>query len=303
VSEVISPIEIRRQAWKFYVAVVTWPLYLLLLPGVWARLGLFSLLFMVFPGLYLFTWVGYSMHECWHKYVPNVPNALLYNLYSWELLTDPQLYRLTHGLHHSQVNTYDDMEFHPLGRIASRSWRILYNALEILLGVLFLVLAATVAVPRHPRIGKRYRFWKLLISLAIWVVFLGGIGYLSSRLFGLSSSQIALPYAITIWLNSFVLHQSQLVEHGNLIAEGSWEQRNIVTHNLKPAGIAEKVFLFLTHGDSREHVLHHTMTPIYLRPFPGRVPMPEGAVYITLRDYLGILRDMLSGRDTANAGQ
>jgi hypothetical protein len=58
----------------------------------------------------------------------------------------------------------------------------------------------------------------------------------------------------------------------------------------------EKLFLFLTHGDSREHVLHHTLTPHYLRPFPGKAPMPEAAVYITLGDYFRILADMFRGK-------
>jgi fatty acid desaturase len=257
---------------------------------------------MVFPGIYLFTWVGYLMHECWHKYVPNVSSGLLYNLYSWELITDPQLYRLSHGLHHSQVNSYDDLEFHPVGRIASRIWRSVYNILEILLGVLFLVLVATVVIPRHPRTQKRYQLWQLPVSVALWALFLGGLGYFSARLFGLTFAQVALPYAITIWMNSFILHQSQLVEHGNLIVAGSWEQRNVKTHNLLPAGPAEKVFLFLTHGDSQEHVLHHTMTSVYLRPFPGRAPLPEGAANITLKDHLGILRDMVVGKEGADAG-
>jgi len=44
------------------------------------------------------------------------------------------------------------------------------------------------------------------------------------------------------------------------------------------AGIFEKVFFFLTHNDSREHVLHHTMTKNYLRTFPNTVPLQENAV-------------------------
>ena len=86
------------------------------------------------------------------------------------------------------------------------------------------------------------------------------------------------------------------MEHGNLIVEGDFHRRNMRSRNLKPSGIAEKLFLFLTHNDSREHVLHHTLTNVYSRPFPGTVPLPEGAVMITLREYFQILQRMLAGR-------
>ncbi len=46
----------------------------------------------------------------------------------------------------------------------------------------------------------------------------------------------------------------------------------IKTRNLWRAGLPEKIFLSLTHGDSQEHVLHHTLVGVYSRPFPGKVP-------------------------------
>jgi hypothetical protein len=62
------------------------------------------------------------------------------------------------------------------------------------------------------------------------------------------------------------------------------------------SGAIEKIFLFLTHNDSREHVLHHTVTAVHSRPFPGKIPLPPGAVVITMADYLGILGRMLVGQ-------
>jgi hypothetical protein len=91
-----------------------------------------------------------------------------------------------------------------------------------------------------------------------------------------------------------MLHHSQLIEHGNLIAEGDWNVRNLLTRNLKANGILEKMFLFLTHGDSREHVLHHTLVKVYSRPFPGKIPMPEKAAYINFKNYLSIIWGMLA---------
>ena len=87
------------------------------------------------------------------------------------------------------------------------------------------------------------------------------------------------------------------MEHGNIIVEGEWEERNILTRNLQLRGVLEKIFLFLTHGDSQEHVLHHTQVQVYSRPFPGMVPLPKDSVFITLGDYLKILWSMITCRE------
>jgi fatty acid desaturase len=287
---------IRRQAAKYYLALILWPAYLFFLPLVFARLGIFSLLFMIFPGIYLFTWVGFLMHESWHKYVPTIPNGFFYNAFALMLLTDPQLYRMTHGFHHSKVHTYEDAEFHPVGEVRNRAVRIVYNWLEVILGLAWLVLMASLAVPRDPRFSKRYRIWKLPISILAWGILMGGVGFLAHRIFGVSLAQIVIPFVASIWLNSFVLHQSQLIEHGNLYVDGTFDERNVWTRNLKKAGVIEAIILFFTHGDAEEHVLHHTLTNQYLRPFPGLVPLPQRAVSITFRDYLGILGRTLQGK-------
>jgi fatty acid desaturase len=288
---------IRQQAWKYYLLLLLWPAYLFFLPWIFARLGIFSLLYMVFPGIYLFTWVGFLMHESWHKYVPNIPNGFFYNAFALMLLSDPQLYQMTHGYHHSKVHTYEDAEFHPVGAVRNPAARIIYNWLEVIIGVAWLVLMASLAVPFDPRFSKRYRIWKLPFSLLAWGLLLGGIGFLAHRIFGVTLAQIVIPFAASIWLNSFALHQSQLMEHGNLYVDGSFDERNIWTRNLKRAGVIEKIILFFTHGDSEEHVLHHTLTKQYLRPFPGVVPLPANAVSITFRDYLRILGRMLAGKE------
>ena len=292
----IPETRIRNQAVFFYLAPAAWIMYLFLLPSLFASNRMIAVLYMIFPGLFLFTWIGYLMHECWHQYVPNVNNRLMYHLLALMILTDPQLYHLIHGSHHSQVHTWNDSEFHPVGEIKSKGWRIVYNWFEFLFGVSFLMAVASVTVPRDPRFSGKYRRWKLFSSILLWTVFLCGVGYLSRHLFGTSVTDTVVSYVLMFWTGSFVLHQSQLVEHGNLIVEGDFHRRNMRSRNLKPSGIAEKLFLFLTHNDSREHVLHHTLTNVYSRPFPGTVPLPEGAVMITLREYFQILQRMLAGR-------
>lgn len=287
--------EVRSQAWKFYFILGLWPAYLIFIPKFYELYGVYALGAAIFPGIYLFTWLGYLMHETWHKYVPTVPNALLYNLYSWMLLTDPQLYRLVHGHHHSKVNSYEDTEFHPLGEIKYRPGRILFNLAEILLGVVFLVGIISAVVPRHPRYKDRYRFGRLAMSVAAWALFLGGTGAVSHWLLGADLRSIALSYLLSYYGGSVFLHHSQLVEHGNLIVAGDWGAHNLATRNLSPHGMAARAFLFLSHNDAREHVLHHTLTGEYARPFPGRIPLPPNANIISFADYGRVLTNMLVG--------
>ena len=300
----ISVAELRRQAIYFYIVPVAWCLFLLLLPAIFAFNRWAGVVSMVFPGLWLFTWLGYLMHECWHKYVPNINNRLWYTINSLLILTDPQVYSIIHGTHHSGVHTWGDIEFHPFGNVKSRTLRIVVSLAEIGFGVAFMMVAGSLAVPRDKRFSGKYRWWKLSLSLVMWCMVYGGVGFLSHVLFRVDPAGIIVPYALMIWLGSFVLHQSQLIEHGNLIVDGDYHRRNARSRNLRPAGIAEKVFLFLTHNDSREHVLHHTLTKVYSRPFPDAVPLPPDAWVISFADYARILLRMISGdvdRESADA--
>jgi hypothetical protein len=290
--------KIRAQAWKFYFVIIAWPAYFFVLPFIFEQFGAWSLVFMIFPGLYIFTWVGFLMHEAWHKYVPNIPSDGLYYVLAFMLLTDPQVYKMLHGFHHSMVHTWDDTEFHPAGYIKSHTKRQLYNIAEVFLGIAFLSGVAAAVVPKHPRFKARYKRWKAAASLPVILAFIGSIAFASHMYFGVPFLTIVLSYLISIWIHSVLLHQSQLVEHGNIIVEGDFNSRNIWTHNLSDKKIPEKTFLFLTHGDSREHVLHHTIVSVYSRPFPHKVPMPPESVYITLKDHLGVLKQMLKGEVT-----
>ena len=82
----VPEFRIRRQAVYFYLVLFLWPAYLFFLPLMVKRFGFFSFPYFIFPGTYLFTWVGYLMHESWHKYVPNVNNRFFYNAFAIMLL-------------------------------------------------------------------------------------------------------------------------------------------------------------------------------------------------------------------------
>ncbi len=285
---------IRKQAWKFYFVVIAWPLYIFILPSVYDKSKILALLFIIFPGVYLFTWLACLMHECWHKYVPNIPNNFFYYLFSYMLITDPQIYKLIHGYHHSKVNTWDDTEFHPLGEIKNPILRRIYNLLEITLGVIFIFGLHMQVIQRHPRYKDRFKRSANTIAIIMWVIIYGGLGSLSARLFNLSTSQIVIPILISFLACSLFIHHLQMIEHGNLIIEGDLQKRNVGSRNLKNDRFGEKLFNFLTHGDSREHTLHHTAVSVYSRPFPGKVPMPPESVYISLTDYAVILCKMIT---------
>ena len=293
-KDAISKEMIRSQAWKYYFLVAAWPLYLFLLPYVYVRFGWLLLVFMLFPGAYLFTWLLCLMHECWHKYTPDIPNDQLYDIFSYMLLTDPQLYRLVHGHHHSKVNTWDDTEFHPLGKIDNTWLRRIYNSLEIALGIIFTFGIIMLTMSKHPNYKSKYKRSICVTSIIMWILFYGGIGFLSASVFNLDASQVAISFLISFWLGSFIIHQDQLIEHGNLIVDGDYHERNIASRNLKNDTVFEKLFHLLTHSDTREHVLHHTMVALYTRPFPGKLPMPTSAVCISLKDHIKNLWQMVT---------
>jgi fatty acid desaturase len=295
---IITEKELKDQEWKYYFVLIAWPAYLFSLFFIYSKIGLWSIAYMIFPGLYIFTWLGYLMHETWHKYVPGVNNGFFYYAFSVMLFTDPQVYKILHGFHHSMVNTYEDNEFHPFGRINNRFLRAVNNIVEIILGIAYLSIAAQIILPRHPKYSKKFSAGQALLALFFIALFLSAVGAAAMLAFNLTPGQVAAPFLLTLWLNSFFLHQSQLVEHGNLIAEGTWDKRNILTRNLKPSWPLEKLFLFMTHGDSQEHVLHHTQVGIHSRPFPGRLPLPAGAVEIDLGDYMEVLGEMVTGKET-----
>ena len=211
---------LKRQAWKYYAVVLAWLIYLLFLPWVWSHSMALGFILMIFPGVYIFTEMGFLMHECWHHYVPNVPNNIFYQIFSWLLLTDPQVYRLLHGSHHAQVNSWADWEFHPFGEIKSRLGRILLNVSELIFGIAALVVVQTYTMMNNVHFRGKFRIQSLLTAILIWIAYLVLISWAAQRAFSIPVSATVIPYVLTFWVGSLVLHHSQLIEHGNLIVTG-----------------------------------------------------------------------------------
>ncbi len=295
----ITEAGLRRQAWKFYFVLMAWPAYCIVLPYAHRAIGWWSILLMLFPGTFLLNWMALLMHECWHRYVPNIPNRPLYNVYAWMLLNDPQLFELLHPAHHSRVSTWDDREVHPFGDIKSRPLKILNNILELTFGMLYVVLAWHIVVPRHPHYRNRYRISSAVVAALMIATFLVLVSTASRLAFDLSIAEVAVPLAVSFWLGGMVLHYSTLIQHGNLIVAGNLHERNRWVRSLRAAGPIEMLFLTLSHQDQ---VVHHTEPSVYARPFRDNlVAAPPGAVMIPMRGLLTIASDMLRGRDTAHA--
>ena len=64
------------------------------------------------------------------------------------------------------------------------------------------------------------------------LLFFGVIGTLSSFILKVEPGFVISSYAMSIWIGSFVLHHSQLIEHGFIIVDGDLKQRNMATRNL-----------------------------------------------------------------------
>jgi len=280
---------LRRQAWKYWLVMAAWPAFLILLPLVYGKNQLVATIFIIFPGIWLFTWLAFLMHESWHKYVPGLPNRGMFHVFGWMLLLDPQVFHLAHTSHHKHVNSYSDIEFYPFGRIHNRNIRRLYHLLQILLGSIFTQPMMSLGVMRHPQFSPL----KGLVSVLIWVTFIVSTGSVAFAISSINPVELVILYVLIYWSGALVVHHDQLMQHGNLIVKGDYEQRNRATRNLNPKGLVAHVFLFFTHDEGLEHVLHHTRPDLYNRPFPGRFQLPDKPVYINATDYPRVLYQML----------
>lgn len=284
---------LRRQAWKYWFVMAAWPVFLILLPLVYEKNLFAAIIFIVFPGTWLFTWLAFLMHEAWHKYVPGLPNRGMFHVFGWMLLIDPQVFHFAHTSHHKHVNSYRDVEFYPFGWIHNRSIRRLYHLLQIFLGGIFTQPMMSLGVMRHSQFSRKYSPFKGLVSVLVWVTFIVSTGSVALAISSINPVELVMLYVLVYWSGALLVHHDQLMQHGNLIVKGDYDQRNRGTRNLNPNGLMARIFLFFTHNEGLEHVLHHTRPDLYNRPFPGRFPLPEKMVYINVADYPWVLCQML----------
>jgi fatty acid desaturase len=293
---------VRREAWKYWGMLFAWPTYLFLLPVAYAKFGALGLVAALIPGVWLLTLLAIFLHEAWHGYVPNVPNRFFYSVFCHMLCVDPKAFRLIHRFHHGHVNTYDDFEFHPFGRINSTLLRALHNVAEMTLGSVYMITLQHILLPFRPEAKAKFAPWRLLTNLAIFLSFLLAITTMTKLVFDVGETGVLLPVTAAYVLGAIVVHHGQLIQHGNVISTGNRKQKTLATHNLVCEGTPQRVMHFFTHNDLRDHLFHHTMTQFHSRLFEGAVPLPEGATLITMREYAGVLRDMALGRERVVGG-
>ncbi len=292
-ENIITPEMVNHEAYKFFLIPLFWMIFLAFVPFLYQNLPLvITIIMMIFPGTFLFSWVCYLYHESWHKYVPIIPNRILFVFYGWLLAHDPQVYNISHGTHHASTHTLNDIEFHPLGYIKNNKLRRLYYFTEIVLGMIFIYFVTLFVIMKHPR----FSWQSFIISLIASTILYGSLFAFSYFILEVNVINIIISWLLLFIIAGSIQHNSQLIEHGNIIVDKSMpsNERNLLSRNLKPSGLLEKIFLFITHGDSKEHVLHHTQVILYTRPFLDKIPMPPKSIYITFRDYKKIIWEMIT---------
>jgi fatty acid desaturase len=278
----------RRAHWRplgLGIVLVLWFGYLLAVPILWARHGLLALALVPTAGIYLFTWLGYARHELWHGYFPHLDNQRWFNVVSYALFADPQVYRSAHASHHKFVHTTDDREFYCSEWATNRSRRRAQFLAELMLG--------NMAWDAHG-------FWRLckahgssvvaagLMATAKRLALLIGVIGLCDLLEPGSRWLCLSTYGLTLWAGAVTTRHNQWIEHLGIFSEGSLAERNLLTRNLSSDGWAGRLINLVNHDDARAHVFHHTEPRVDSRGAPGLV-LPHGARTISVTEYGRVL--------------
>lgn len=277
-----------------YVCLVCWLIYYLLIPAAFAHsnwIG-FALACSIAP--FIGVWAIYLMHECWHRYFESINNRKMFLGFCALLFTQPGAYGHGHRTHHRHVNTYEDLEIHPVGRITSRSGRIVFYVGSSLFGSLFLLL---LGLGQNGTDDSKESRWNKFMPLA-W---LGAWGTIASAAWAITQANwtdILIAYSASIWATSFAHRHNEMIEHGAIIAEGSLQFRASQTRSLNPKSLLARYFLLITHDDSREHTLHHTQPERNwrLEAEPTR-DSTDWRPRIDLIEYFGLTLRLMAGHE------
>jgi fatty acid desaturase len=279
-----------------YLCLVCWFAYYVLIPSAFAEpvwLGA-ALACLVAP--FIGVWAIYLMHECWHRYFEGIDNRKLFLAFCALLFTQPGAYGHGHRTHHRHVNTYDDLEIHPAGRIASRRGRIVFFTGSSLLGSLFLLPLGLGQSGTDDSDDARWDQLMPLAWLGVWVA----VACASRAITQAPWTDILAAYLLSIWATSFAHRHNEMIEHGAVLAEGSLRFRARLTRNLQVDGPLSRGFLLITHDDSREHTLHHTRPDRNWRLESDCMPQTiEPQPRITLSEYARLTLRLMAGHEPA----
>ena len=267
--------------------------YLVFLPALFANHPVLALVIIFYPGLRLYTYLGYLVHENWHGYFGTKHRDTLAFIYGIIAGIDTQIYENVHAYHHKYVHTYQDIEFYPLGNISHLGFKRLSNFLELIFGLFYVSLLQLRAIKDSPTLTANFSQKKHYFSLFFTLTFYTFCGY-GAFILGATPKETIFCYLILLWLTSFTLHIGQLLQHGNIIIDDdNIKECEIYTRNLRYETLLEKLFHFFTHNDCLEHTIHHTHPHFHNRPFPYAYQMPYEQKTISLSEFLQELKIFL----------
>ena len=283
----IDNIQLREQI-KLVLSIVLWSVYIWILPWVFNINPLLAGFMVLFIGVFLYSWLANYMHDLYHRYLPDFKGGVLFHVFGVFLFMDPQVFKIAHQSHHAKVHTYEDLEFFPLGEIKNKFLNKLCLLLELCFGMLFIILCATYVVRNNKDFSKMKMIRAHMFSIAVY----SSLFYLSYLFLGVGWWEIGLSFVMNLIVCTCFFHHLQLIEHGFVLVDGSFENRSRHTRNLKPNGYFEKVFLFLTHQEPLYHWSHHSAPSNYTRILGvGSREKPIESKDITLLEYFGILKN------------
>jgi fatty acid desaturase len=266
------------------VAMTAWVGYLLLVPLLWSRIGATAAFLVPTLGVTLFAWLGYYRHELWHNYFPAIHNPTWFNVVSYMLFSDPQVYRVAHPSHHKYVHTPRDIEFFCERWEDDPARRRRQFVLELLFGNMAWELATLRRLKKEGRATARAGRIAAMPRFAI----LGAIVGASSWLQPGSGWACFWIYWLSVWAGSVMTRHNQWIEHLGIVSDGSLAERNLLTRNLRSDTFAGWLFNLMNHDDAREHVFHHTEPQLNSRGIDG-LALPPGARTCTVGEYLSLL--------------
>lgn len=263
--------------------IVLWYLYLVGVACLWFHSVPATLVMIVTVGGFLFTWLAYYRHELWHNYFPGINNPRFFDLVSFMMFSDPQVYRIAHPAHHKYVHTIRDIEFFCERHDQDPAKRKRQFLLELLFGNMaweLVTLHRLYAEGKADRWEARKALFKRLGLLALAAV---AAAFVDPR----GSLMILPTFLLTAFVAAHATRHNQWIEHLGLRDDGgTLHQRDMLTRNLPNRGILNRLWNFYNHNDPLDHVLHHTEPKYNTRGVAG-VPMPVGSVYTSIPEHFG----------------
>jgi hypothetical protein len=269
-----------RRALGLVIGLALWFGYAVVVPILWTRWGAVALTLVPIVGVYLFTWLAYDRHELWHGYFRRLDDPRWFDVVSWALLSDPQVYRAAHGWHHRFVHTPLDREFYCSQWTTNTLRRRAQFVAELFLGNIAW------------EAGAFWRLWKIegtpavraaLSGTAARLVLLGVVTTIGEVAAPGTGWRCLVVYGLTVWMGAVTTRQNQWIEHLGVFGDGSLAQRNALTRNLSSEGWAGWLFNVVNHHDASEHVFHHTEPGLDTRG--AGLALPPAARTVTVIEY------------------